>query len=328
MDGYNPDPKEFFILENRQKIGLDSLALPGEDMLITHINYKPSLWMMGTNNPNRNPNDMCVQIECAAGTTTKDAKRNTFPGADNVVEFEFKFKDNQLWETPILGILKKDRNISFVYGDVNEIPQITFANSLTDFYAYANKKQYKDLDVVIRNIEGDVKFSFENTTFYTIAQRQADGTISEPAEELIVNIPSKDEHVLNLVVVFYSRGRASNDEFFETRILVETDDFINVLPLKGKSRRALEVLIPTAFEAKNVMDDSFVASWSFDEKATGYYLSVYNKEKKTSEEIETFDSFADGNNPKAWYYNFITTDNANYASSPLSLAFTSKNDTL
>ena len=328
MNGYNPDPKEFFILENRQKIGIDSLALPGEDMLITHINYKPTLWMMGSNNPNRNPNDMCVQIECAAGTTTKDAKRNTFPGADNVVEFEFEFKDNQIWETPILGILKKDRNVSFMYGDINEIPQITFANSLTDFYTYANKKQYKDLDVVISNIEGDVKFSFENTTFYTIAQRQADGTISEPKEELIINIPSKEEHVLNLVVVFYSRGRTSNDEFFETRILAETDNFISVLPLRGKSRRVLEVSIPTAFEAKNITDNSFVASWSFDKKATGYYLSVYNKDKNASEEIETFDSFAEGNNPKAWYYNFLTTDSINYASSPLSLAFTSKNDTL
>lgn len=327
MNGYNPNPKEFFMIENRQKIGIDSLGVPGEDMLITHINYNSLLWMLGYNNPNRDPDDMCVEIECAAGTT-KTPKLNTFPGADNVVEFEFVFKDGQVWEKPILSVMEKDRNISFVYGEEDDIPLISFENTLPDYYIYADGKQYKDLKVSVRNIEGDVKFSFEKTEFYRLAQRQEDGSITEIEEEFTINIPTKDEHILDLLVVFYPRGRASNDNFFETRLFAQAENFIRFLPVRGKSRRVPLASVPVAFEATNVTEKSFVANWSYDENATGYYLSVYTKEKGQSEELECFDTFAEGSSPKGWYYNFILEDSINYASSPLSLAFAYNNDTL
>ena len=283
--------------------------------------------MTGYNNPNKDPNNMCVEIECASGTT-KTPKVNTFPGADNVTEFVFEFKNDQPWPTPILGVLKKDKNISFVYGNEDEIPMIAFEDTLAYFYTYANEQQVKDLDVVVSNIEGDVKFYFENSDFYKLAQRQSDGTISTPEKELTINISSKEKQSLNLVVVFYPRNRTSNDDFFETRLLAQSDDFVRILPIKGKSRRASVATIPTAFDATDVTDNSFVASWSTEEKATGYYLSVYNKEDKSSSEIESFEYFDEGHNPKAWYYNFISVDKNKFASAPLSLAFTSENDTL
>ena len=327
MDGYNPDPVEFFILENRQKIGIDSLALSGEGLLITHINYNKSLWMTGRNNPNKDPNDMCVQIECAAGTTY-EPKRNPFPGADNIFDFDFVFKDNQVWDNSLSAINNKDRNISFVYGDPNDTHYIAFNESLSDFCTVANKKQFKDLDVLVRNVEGDVKFSFLNSSFYLLAQRLEDGTITTPQEELVVNIPSKDEHLLNIVAVFYPRGKSTTNNYFTAKLVAESDYYITSLDVRGKSRRVLEVPTPIAFEAKNVKEGSFIANWSYDDKATSYYLSVYKKTNKPSGEIEEFETFAEGTNPKGWWYNFLTVDSVNYASSPLSLNFVTNSDTL
>lgn len=327
LDGYSPDPEEFFMLENRQKIGIDSLGVPGEDLLITHIKYDKKLWMTGLNNPNKNPDDMCVQIECAAGTTN-EPKRNTFPGADNIFDFRFIFKDGQLWDAPLSGIHKKDGDIFFLYGEIEDYPVITFKNTLTDFYCAANKKQFKKLDVVVRNVEGELKFSFENTNFYLVAERNADGTFSNASEELILNVPSKDEHTLSVVVGFYPRNRFSNEEFFESRILVESDNFITALPIRGKSRRAEKTSIPVAFDPINVTENTFVAKWSFDKLATAYYLSVYTKENAVSEEEEEFDGFAEGNTPKGWSYNFLATNKTYKASSPLSVAFTTSEDTL
>ena len=327
MDGYKPDPAEFFLLENRQKIGIDSLGVPGEDLLITHINYTPNLWMTGWNNPNKDPNDMCVQIECAAGTTMQP-KLNTYPGADNVFEFEFKFKDNQVWDVPLSAIMKKDRNISFLYGETEETSKITFKNSLSDFYIYAKDEQIKILDVVVRNIEGNVKFYYTNDIYYLIAQVLEDGTMTTPAEEVIVNVPTKDDYEIKLAIIFYPHNRPSNDNFYESRVVAESDNFVVALPIRGKSRRSPEASIPVAYEARSVTDEAFVANWSYDERATAYYLSVYTKNPIPSEELEEFDGFTDANNPKGWYYNFLSANRFYYASSPLSVDFTAKEDTL
>ncbi len=325
LDGYSPDPVEFFLLENRQKIGIDSLGVPGEDLLITHVIYDKSLW--NRNIPNNDPNDMRVHIECAAGTTA-EPKRNTFPGGDNIFDFKFVFRDGEVWDVALSAIQESHRDVSFLYGETENTPFISFENSLSDFYTLTGQKQYKDLAVFVRNIEGEVRFSFEKSSYYLVAQRLENGTITTLEEELVVNIPSKTDTLLNIVVAFIPRNMASNDDFFETRILAESDNFIAALPVRGKSRRSPKAIIPTAFEAKNVTNESFVANWSYDEYATSYYLSVYTKNSIPSEELEEFDGFADANNPKGWFYNFLSVDRFHYGSSPLSIDFATKEDTL
>ena len=133
---------------------------------------------------------------------------------------------------------------------------------------------------------------------------------------------------MSVVVGFYPRNRFSNEEFFESRILVESNNFITALPIRGKSRRAEKTSIPVAFDPINVTENTFVAKWSFDKLATAYYLSVYTKENAVSEEEEEFDGFAEGNTPKGWSYNFLATNKTYKASSPLSVAFTTSEDTL
>ena len=161
-----------------------------------------------------------------------------------------------------------------------------------------------------------------------VSQRLADGSYTEPDATLTLNVPSKDEHLLDVAVVFNPRRISSNDDFFESRVLVGSDNFITAMPIKGKSRRAPEASVPTAFEARNITEESFVANWSYDEKASGYYFSLYTKSSKPSEELEDFSGFTDANNPKGWFYNFLSVDRFNYASSPLAVDFSCNEDTL
>jgi hypothetical protein len=49
LNGANPTPSEFFMLEYRKKTGWDAF-LPGEGMLIWHIDYNQSAW--DNNEPN------------------------------------------------------------------------------------------------------------------------------------------------------------------------------------------------------------------------------------------------------------------------------------
>lgn len=64
LNGVIPDPAVFYLLENRQRKGWD-IAVPGDGLMLTRINYQRTLWI--TNDVNNDPNSMGVDIIEADG---------------------------------------------------------------------------------------------------------------------------------------------------------------------------------------------------------------------------------------------------------------------
>lgn len=62
MNGVNPDPNQFYLLENRQRTGWD-IAIPGDGMMLTYINDPAKRW----NSINRYPADYAIDIIEADG---------------------------------------------------------------------------------------------------------------------------------------------------------------------------------------------------------------------------------------------------------------------
>ncbi len=65
LNGVSPFPAEFYLLENRQRIGWDAY-IPGHGLLITKVNYNSSVW---TNNTVNNNNNLHMDIIEADGLT-------------------------------------------------------------------------------------------------------------------------------------------------------------------------------------------------------------------------------------------------------------------
>lgn len=326
LDGYSPDPKEFFMLENRQRIGVDSLAMPGEGLLVTHIDFDRMYWMTGINNPNIDPEHMRVQLVCAAGNPKDDPSRNAFPGEDGVSTLYFTFHDKEIWETPVVSIREHEKDITFIYGETDETPNIAFAKILPEFDTFYGIDQEQDLEIVFKNIKGTVEISFVDSRNYLLRGVYSNDSIGELTPKISIDVPSTEEYRFNVKVVFKPR-KISYDEFLSDRLIVASEEFITEMPIKGKSRRPINIVTPVAYPATDVTKTSFVANWSYDEHATGYYLSVYTKLDEASEEVEKFGLFGDGK-PEGWSYNFTTTNKTYTSSAPLSLQFTSSADTL
>ena len=325
LNGYQPNPAEFFMLENRQRTGIDSLGVPADGLLVTHIDYDWMYWMMGNNNPNGDPDHMRVQIVCASGTTVNPAL-NTFPGKDEVSTLYFTFHSKDIWQTPVMGIREDGDDITFIYGETSETPSISFSTLLNDFDTYFGTDQVKTLDVVFRNIEGDVKINFDQSVHYILQGIYENDSIGDETKNIVINVPSKEEYHFKTKVIFRPR-KISYDEYYEDRLMVTSKEFVGELPIKGISRRPIQIVTPEAYPATEVTKTSFVANWSYDEHATGYYLSVYTKNDLESDEIEKFGLFGNGK-PEGWKYNFNTTNKTYTSSAPLSLQFTSDADTL
>jgi hypothetical protein len=273
MDGYDPNPKEFFMLENRQRIGIDALAMPGEGLLVTRINYDYMYWMMGLNNPNKDPENMRVKIQCAAGTTEKDNERNTFPGADDVASFYFEMADGSKWETPVASIREHDDDISFIYGSDDNTPNIEFLTTISDFSAFQYQTVAQTIEFVARNIEGELKVAFKKyDRHYQLRTINEDGSEGDFESEIIFNVPSKDEFKGKFQVVFTPRI-ISFDEFLSAIVRLENADYVTELEVSGKSYKPIYIVTPEAYPATDITKNSFVANWSYDEYATGYYFS-------------------------------------------------------
>lgn len=85
LDGEDPDPTLFYMLENRQQVGWDSY-LPGHGMLVTKIDYDPSSWLY--NSVNQDPANMRIDLLEADGVASRfgDAG-DTYPGSTSCREF-------------------------------------------------------------------------------------------------------------------------------------------------------------------------------------------------------------------------------------------------
>jgi len=85
LDGENPNPAEFFLLENRQLVGWDAY-LPGSGMLISKVNYSAYKW--NNNIVNNSRYDMGVDIIEAGGVKGNYAQASdAFPGTDAVTSY-------------------------------------------------------------------------------------------------------------------------------------------------------------------------------------------------------------------------------------------------
>lgn len=113
MTGTNPNPKEFYLLENRQKDGWDQY-LPGHGLLVTKINYDESKW--SNNKVNASQYVMGVDIVEADGKKPAYSQSNrengyfgkpgdTYPtGADSFTE---------LTSYPVTAIREENGKICF-----------------------------------------------------------------------------------------------------------------------------------------------------------------------------------------------------------------------
>lgn len=134
LNGENPSPREFFMLENRQLVGWDKF-LPKSGMLVTHIYYNPTAWI--NNTVNNNANAMGVDIVEADGVAS-DASLigDPFPGAAKVTTFIPVLRSGtELGNKQISQITEKNSLISFMFIDYfyNELypPMALDADNIT-----------------------------------------------------------------------------------------------------------------------------------------------------------------------------------------------------
>lgn len=131
-----PQMKEYFILENRQKVKWDA-KLPGEGMLVFRVDSTSSaVWK--DNTINTNPNHNYYELLRARGYQGSDSPYDPFPGAGNVTQLDNETSPANLltWRkkySPIglENIQEQDGVVTFDAFDANVLRYISIPEKIT-----------------------------------------------------------------------------------------------------------------------------------------------------------------------------------------------------
>ncbi len=309
LNGANPNPNEFFTLENRQQKGWDAF-LPGHGLLITLINYNQDDW--DYNMPNNKPNAMGVDIIEADGIATdKSLAGDPFPGSYKRDSYEPQLRSGLNINKPISYIREKDGIITFRFMGGGDVPTIGILGTLNQFNTvYETPSSTQIIKVYGKFLEDSVQLKFENNIHFEMQlKNNTDGKWLK-----YISLAVKDSLLDSTeIVIRYNPLEPSFQDLHLDNLLVTSKNAeINKSLLSGKSSRPVYVIPPIANPAEKITLGSFVASWNPVFDATGYYLSVYSVSDGTSTKREGFNKGLTA--PSGWDINtsFLTTS-ANYS---------------
>ena len=265
MQGDNPNPTEFFLLENRQKVNDD--GVPSQGLLITRITYNKTTW--ANNTLNNNAKTMGVEI-CCAERSTDVPTYNVFPGKGKVTDYQFKLRDGSVLEKALSQITEKDRLLSFVYGNPSFIPNVQIEGDLQSFSASIGEEQVKRFTINATSVVGTLKLNL-NTENYSLRLADSD----EPFASCLGLDANSDSVISAEIEIKYTPKAYTYKNYVAETLLMATEFFEKQLALRGVAPRPAYVVPPLAREAENITPYTFTARWDSVYDATEYHLAVY-----------------------------------------------------
>lgn len=296
-----PNKTEYYLLENRQKTGWDKY-IPGEGMLIWHIDYDSQKWYSNVvNNVNTH---QCVDLVEADGRTSASTRHATpFPGTNNVTEFtNYTVPSMRTWD---------GKDVAFPLTEIAQTPEGNIV-----FNVSGGKKHMEPLEVEVTDIHHQgFTLSWTPTNRannYLVTVTDGEGEAIEGLNRVPVGLTTSFavtglEPSTTYKAHVIAAGNYEESDPKEVAVTTGEDTFRNY---------ATVVSAP-----ENVTDRSFVISWEAVEGAVDYQLNLYTKTRgEAAVETLGFDNGID-DLPGGWTTNstMAYTSKSNSGKNPGSL---------
>ena len=255
--GVSGNPNEYFILENRKREGWDRY-LPGEGMLVWHIDYDATAWKL--NELNNNASHQRVDI-VEAGSTLSGGWSNLgsvpFPGSNNVTERNFKAWDGN---TAIYldKITKDGDDVSFILKGSEDGLQAVGELEMTDVTYKSAKCSWQPVEKATEYVIDVVKVTASASGADQEAPLEGYQNIKQTATSISLDGLEPDTSYRIFVT-------SSNGTFYQSPIAAKT---FSTEPLPFNLRQVDGVAV-TATET-----NSFTASWTALDDAQSYKATV------------------------------------------------------
>lgn len=278
----SPSPSEYFMIENRQHEGWDTISssLPGTGLLISHITFSKNKWDYNIFN-NSVPLGYDI-VEAYNTQPTQSQASDTYPGTAGITTFMPTFNNgNKLTSYCLTNIYERtNKKVAFTVGKPKDDPLYLTPDTLRTFIStYARGEVNYDEQVVtihgenlssdriIISTSGQYQLSWDGETWSrsgeTITDTVEDGTYSRPLH--IRYAPTRQSCSINSgqMTIF----SADSAEY-------------QLLSLAGISPRPVYITAVDTFYAEAQSTNEFRVVWSEVEDAEYYYVTLYQDQTK------------------------------------------------
>ena len=127
LNGLQPDPETFYLLENKQRTGWD-IGVPGSGLMLTRIHYRSSLW--SGNTVNNDPADLGIDLIEADGLTPTIDHEDGYIGKPGDLFPAGATEYTAIADHAITDITMTDGIIRFVYRGGKKVDPATHVSSV------------------------------------------------------------------------------------------------------------------------------------------------------------------------------------------------------
>lgn len=304
LNGSSPNPTEFFMLDYRSGANGWDAYLPGQGMIVWHIDYSASAWR--NNTPNNGPTLMRMHMEEANGIGWKKRSNyddgrasDVYPGTNNVTTFSPVLHNGTQLQQPIFNIKEAGNVINFTYMSEGGSTLRADKESIELTTTMSDKKKVVDWQPESFELlgtgmdpEAAISLSCSANTFYLYAGDSCPELSSDAWKNTIELTPKSDSTIEQLVWVnFHPTKKNCSDT--KATLLISAQTASISMPLLGHSPRPTYVYAPTTLKAQQITPSSFTARWKKVDDAEMYYLTVYQMNEGTTDYVQSFEDFND-----------------------------------
>lgn len=332
LNGTQPNPSEFFLLECRENVGWDapSASLPGTGMLVWHIDYSAAAW--NNNTPNNGPSMLRMHLEEANGQGWNTRNRWDSGRASDAYPFNGRYTSftptlhngTSLIDQKVFDIVENgSTSVSFVYqalGDASlefDKERLDFVTTVSDRNAIVDWEPQAVM-ITGNSLPNEIQLTTSGT-FYMFAGENypARGNSAWTRSLTITPVDS----VVNTKVWIQFKPSTQKCTQVESQMTVRGDGMSLSLPLTGLAARPTYVKAPELKPTAEIGPYSFQIGWLPVQDAEEYYITVYQIEKGNSTFSQSFENFNSFNAiaEQGWESNTVLTTTSAKADGSTSL---------
>lgn len=340
LNGINPNPEEFFLLENRNDNNVWDSYLPGHGMVVWHIDYSPSAWSQ--NVPNNGPTLIRMHLEEANGVGWKKRSEgergrssDTYPGTSNVTTFNPTLHNGTiLTDQSIFNIEENNGIITFTYISVGKSSLKANKKDMTFTTTINDQKQTVDWQPEAFELQGTsldpndpITLRSANTSFLFYIGETAPARTSTAWKTNATLYAAEDSTLQQQVWVSF-RPSKQNCSVTSSTISISSSAANLTIPVYGTAPRPTYVQTPEIQRIEYITPYSFRATWNEIEDAELYYLTLLQRSEGETKFVQGFENFDDSEKvlQSGWKTNTYQTTTYAKADGTKALAITKHGD--
>jgi M6 family metalloprotease-like protein len=277
MHVLSPNPKEYWLLENRQPVGWDAPdnCLPGKGLLVSHIVFHKGKWENNTpNNTLPLGYDIC---EAYYKKPVQSSPSDTYPGQYNITVFTPVTYDgiSMPWHELTNIRQTEENNITFHYGEDDGSGLHLQLEQIMQLSTAVLRHHPSVYEIKTLPVNG---YQLQDSVLYFVTTRKtfqmSFDSLKWTSDTLWDRVRADSTYHRNIYLRFNSLVECDNQSalfYAGTRNKVQSTQ----TTLKGTAVRQTLIQEVKSREATGTTPYSFTANWEEQEDAESYFLTLY-----------------------------------------------------